>query len=78
MDLFSAVYVVAALALYRLGSGDAALVYANIGNLAMRIAHRALFAARFFRSTPRSRRSCAHVLYSPLYRMCWRSPEPVC
>ena len=52
MVVFSAVYVALALALYRLGAGDASLVYANIGNLAVRIAYCTLFTARFFRAAP--------------------------
>lgn len=52
MVLFSAVYVAFALALYRAGAGDAALVYANIGNLAVRIAYCTRFAVRFFRTAP--------------------------
>lgn len=45
MVLFSTVYVVATIALHRAGAGDASIVYANIGNLAVRITYYALFAA---------------------------------
>ncbi|PIL33087.1 transporter [Ganoderma sinense ZZ0214-1] len=48
--LFSALFVAAAAGLARgLGLGDAGLVWANVGNLALRAAYAWVFASRFFR-----------------------------
>ncbi|KAJ3503584.1 hypothetical protein NLJ89_g8367 [Agrocybe chaxingu] len=52
---FSMVYILSAISLYRLGFGDASLVYANILNLSARIVYCLRFATSFFtRSTPTS------------------------
>ncbi|KAF9451311.1 RTF domain-containing protein [Macrolepiota fuliginosa MF-IS2] len=48
MVAFSLLFVAAAISLYRLGFGDASLVYANIVNLFARIVFAALFTKSFF------------------------------
>ncbi|KAF9477448.1 Rft-1-domain-containing protein, partial [Pholiota conissans] len=52
---FSVVYVSAALFFYRVGMGDAGLVYANIGNLSVRVGYCVRFAARYFSSSTTSK-----------------------
>jgi oligosaccharide translocation protein RFT1 len=48
MVVFSLMFVAAAISLYRLGFGDASLVYANIVNLIARIVFAVGFAKSFF------------------------------
>ncbi|KAJ3562537.1 hypothetical protein NP233_g9508 [Leucocoprinus birnbaumii] len=50
MVAFSLVFIASAISLYRLGFGDASLVYANIVNLLARIAFATLFTKSFFAS----------------------------
>lgn len=45
---FSMIYITSAIAFYRIGLGDASLVYANIVNLSVRIMYSLRFVARFF------------------------------
>jgi oligosaccharide translocation protein RFT1 len=49
MTAFSMIYISTALTLYRLGLGDVSLVYANIANLAIRIAYCLWFVTSYFR-----------------------------
>lgn len=48
MVVFSLIFIVAAVLFYRLGFGDASLVYANMVNLLARIVFAVLFAKSFF------------------------------
>lgn len=48
MVIFSLVFIAATISFYRLGFGDASLVYANIVNLSARIVFAVLFAKSFF------------------------------
>ncbi len=48
--MFSVLFITAAISLYRLGAGDASLVYANILNLLARIIFAVLFTKTFFAS----------------------------
>ncbi|KAF8064105.1 Rft protein-domain-containing protein [Lyophyllum atratum] len=48
MAAFSVFYIMAAVTFFRLGLGDAALVYANILNLSVRIIYTATFITSFF------------------------------
>jgi len=50
MVAFSLVFIVAAIMFYRLGFGDASLVYANMVNLLARIVFAVLFTKSFFAS----------------------------
>ncbi|CAA7261928.1 unnamed protein product [Cyclocybe aegerita] len=66
---FSTVYILSAISLYRLGFGDASLVYANILNLSARIVYCLRFATSFFmHSKPTSLNS------KPLFR--WQDTLP--
>ncbi len=49
MGIFSVIYTSLAVTLYRLGVGDASLVYANMINLAARIAYAMIFISSFFK-----------------------------
>jgi oligosaccharide translocation protein RFT1 len=48
--VFSIIYILGALALYRMGFGDTSLVYANIINLSARIVYCIRFIASYFSS----------------------------
>jgi oligosaccharide translocation protein RFT1 len=50
MAFFSAIYICATVGFYRLGLGDAALVYANIVNLTARIVYVIIYTSSFFKS----------------------------
>jgi oligosaccharide translocation protein RFT1 len=67
---FSAIYITAALLLYRAGLGDASLVYANIVNLSARIVYCLRFTIRFFSSSS----SVSTATTTPLFT--WRSVLP--
>ncbi|KAF8162135.1 RTF domain-containing protein [Pholiota molesta] len=60
---FSAIYITAALLLYRAGLGDASLVYANIVNLSARIVYCLRFTIRFFSSSS----SVPPPIYTSIY-----------
>ncbi|KAG5650470.1 hypothetical protein H0H81_012133 [Sphagnurus paluster] len=64
MAAFSVVYIFAAISFFRLHLGDAALVYANILNLSVRIVYTASFTTSFF-----ARRGARNLLH-------WRSVIP--
>jgi oligosaccharide translocation protein RFT1 len=68
---FSAIYITAALLLYRAGLGDASLVYANIVNLSARIVYCLRFTIRFFFL---SSSSVSTATSTPLFT--WRSVLP--
>jgi oligosaccharide translocation protein RFT1 len=64
MAVFSATYILGAIALYGMQLGDASLVYANILNLSIRILYSAHFTSSFF-----ARRGARDVLR-------WKSVMP--
>ncbi|KAL4065422.1 Rft protein-domain-containing protein [Scleroderma citrinum] len=49
MLVYSSMYIISAILFYRLGFGDASLVYANVVNLSARIVYTMLFTLHFFR-----------------------------
>ncbi|TFK20446.1 Rft-1-domain-containing protein [Coprinopsis marcescibilis] len=68
MIFFSVVYVSATILFYRLGLGDASLIYANILNLSARIGYCIHFASQFFaKSSPPVRLNWKAALPPPLF-----------
>ncbi|KAF9482555.1 Rft-1-domain-containing protein [Pholiota conissans] len=77
MIAFSAIYITTALAFYRVGFGDASLVYANILNLSARVIYCMHFATRYFTASVASKPPTSTLTSSKFNPLTFVPPTPL-